>query len=323
MPLKNYKLLMGRVRGLQLDDDSSPHVEVLVHAKGESYRIAVNVRSAEHPHDLLYRRFNDFQGPLVAKLEAFVEDGVVDVKADRPELAIDYVADDLFEREQMSVAPYEAHGPENDLKEFLLPLLQSAILDDTRVFAFGEMWGPETQADEYFHFKPGRGIHDIHMNQGNSGGFASSNGPRQDGALLLRHPSGSWTAIFLAFQTQSWGQPPVVEHPSAKQASVAIIGALVNAANPEEGRETVTLFNRSDREVNLQGWKLGDRNGRFELLGAKVVGAGEALRITLSGQTARLANDGGEIHLVSPDGSPVHSVTYGKSKDPEGWSLTF
>ena len=51
------------------------------------------------------------------------------------------------------------------------------------------------------------GIHDIHMNQGNpvAGGFNKDNGVWQDGALLIHLPSkGTWTAVFIAFQTESW-----------------------------------------------------------------------------------------------------------------------
>jgi len=321
MPLKNYKLLIGKVQGLQLDSDASPHLEILVQAKGETFRVAVNVRSDQHPHDLLYRRFDAFAGPTVPLLEQLLEDGVIDLRRDRPDLAFDYQADDLFERNQMSVAPYEATGPDNDLKDFLLPLLQRAISDGSRLFAFGETWPPETQPDAYFHFTPGQGIHDIHMNQGSTGSHAGTNGPKQDGALLLWHPDGSWTAVFLAFQSQVWGSLPI--DTSTKRGSLSIVAALVNAPNPEEGRETVSVFNRSDSPVALAGWKIRDRGGRAELLGPLVLGAGEVTRITLSGQGARLGNDGGEIHLVAPDDALVHSVRYDKSSDPEGWSLVF
>src|SRR3954462_9450194 len=55
---------------------------------------------------------------------------------------------------------------------------------------------PSTQ-DDYFGFLPGRGIHDIHMNQGNPPGqFAKDNGPWQDGGLLFEFPNeAQWVAI--------------------------------------------------------------------------------------------------------------------------------
>ena len=50
------------------------------------------------------------------------------------------------------------------------------------------------------------GIHDIHMNQGNpKGNHGGDNGVWQDGALLIHLPSKeTWTAVFIAFQTESW-----------------------------------------------------------------------------------------------------------------------
>jgi uncharacterized protein YukJ len=45
-----------------------------------------------------------------------------------------------------------------------------------------------------FGFLPGNGVHDIHMNQGNSQQFRGDDGVWQDGGLLLhpsqRHPRG-------------------------------------------------------------------------------------------------------------------------------------
>ncbi|HET7615957.1 MAG TPA: DUF2278 family protein, partial [Bacillales bacterium] len=57
----------------------------------------------------------------------------------------------------------------------------------------------------YFGFQPGNGIHDIHMNQGNQDKWKDDDGVWQDGALLFHYPStDKWTAVFLAFQSQSF-----------------------------------------------------------------------------------------------------------------------
>jgi uncharacterized protein YukJ len=52
------------------------------------------------------------------------------------------------------------------------------------------------------------GIHDIHMNQGDSGSEEKNNGPGQDGALFLRFigvagTADTWVAMFFRFQNQS------------------------------------------------------------------------------------------------------------------------
>ena len=57
---------------------------------------------------------------------------------------------------------------DNDLNEKIERYIKRAIEEKAIIYAFGERWGPEENTpDSYFHFEPGNGIHDIHMNQGN------------------------------------------------------------------------------------------------------------------------------------------------------------
>jgi uncharacterized protein YukJ len=96
-----------------------------------------------------------------------------------------------------------------DLGEFLDHHVQKALNDpEARVFAFGQRWGPEDKRDKIFGFAPGNGVHDIHMNQGNTGRFTADDGVWQDGGLLIRPSSGR--ALFLAFGSQSWLRRGVV-----------------------------------------------------------------------------------------------------------------
>ena len=92
------------------------------------------------------------------------------------------------------------------------------------VYAFGQRWGPEDGTrDKIFGFLPGNGIHDIHMNQGNSGRFVGDDGVWQDGGLLVHFPSvDRWTAIFLKFQSQSWHTDDVTGHTIATPAPVPV-----------------------------------------------------------------------------------------------------
>jgi uncharacterized protein YukJ len=87
--------------------------------------------------------------------------------------------------------------PSSDLNNAVVELLNQATADpDGLIYAFGAQ------------YTDGTGIHDIHMNQGNptsGGGHSHDNGSWQDGAILFQLPgSGIWTAIFIAFQGQSW-----------------------------------------------------------------------------------------------------------------------
>jgi hypothetical protein len=80
--------------------------------------------------------------------------------------------------------------------------------------AFGQRWGPEADTpDKVFGFSPGNGVHDIHMNQGNTGRFVEDDGVWQDGGLLLHYPGqDQWVGVFLAFQSQAWHTDDTTGH---------------------------------------------------------------------------------------------------------------
>ena len=82
------------------------------------------------------------------------------------------------------------------LENAVVALLDAAIAaGDATVYAFGSAYADGGVTD---------GIHDIHMNQGNPvDNHGDDNGVWQDGALFLEM-GGVWTAVFLAFQTESW-----------------------------------------------------------------------------------------------------------------------
>jgi uncharacterized protein YukJ len=84
------------------------------------------------------------------------------------------------------------------LENAVVTLLNMTIADKNGViYAFGSAFADSGKVD---------GIHDIHMNQGNSANnHGGDNGVWQDGALLIHLPAkGTWTAVFIAFQTESW-----------------------------------------------------------------------------------------------------------------------
>lgn len=330
MPLKNYQVVIGEPIDWTLDDDSSPHVEVLLDVAGAKYRAAINVRSQVPPHTLLFKRSHPFEHAITEQL-SHLGPGVHNLKGS--ELALDYVRDGMVRESEMAELPYRSDGIDNDLLEKLQPVVEDAIAaPGTQFYLFGETWGPESAPDRYFHFTPGRGVHDIHMNQGSTGRFRSTNGTHQDGALLIRHPDQSWTAIFLAFASQSWitdeqGHPAtdvVIDHPvTMPSLPIRIVAALINPFNPEEGRETVTLLNVSDIAVNLDGWRLEDHARRVDSLTGYDIGAGDAVRVRLA--TMRLKNrDGGRIKLFAPGDVLVQDIEYRKEDARiEGWSVLF
>ncbi|MGZ2380983.1 DUF2278 family protein [Rhizobium leguminosarum] len=346
--LKNYKVLKGTASALALDDDNDPHIEIRIEANGVSYRIALNVRSKESPHDLLYANIVDFKHPALTEALEALPMGLTDIRRERPELAIDYVRGGLIEREDMNVAPFQLSGPKNDLRDFIEPIVQEGIADsDVHFYAFGEAWGPEiNKPDQYFRFEPGNGIHDIHMNQGDGGSFKATNGPNQDGALLVHfNDTDEWAAIFLCFQSQNWNTDAATGHPVSDSrggqgrgegtrrpqpivaSSLRIVAALINPVNGQGGTEaeTVTIINRSDMEASLEGWKIEDENGRTQTLSGSL-SAGELRTIALDAAAGgpQLANRGGDIILRNADGAVADRVGYGKSETAnEGWTTIF
>lgn len=206
MPLKKYGVLKGIVIG-HLRDADDDHYQILVQANGGLHRIAVNVKSAATtaPSTLLFQTTTSLPSKLKVELRS-ASHGFNKLVSKPGGLAQDYVRGGLVKVKSMKPVPPDAPGVDNDLKDKLeAAILKSLAEPASVIYAFGEKWGPETKLrDKYFHFKPGNGIHDIHMNQGNSGAWKRDNGVFQDGAIFIEYPNDKWRAFFLAFQSQSF-----------------------------------------------------------------------------------------------------------------------
>ncbi|MDA0569732.1 YukJ family protein [Burkholderia gladioli] len=201
----NYGLLKGTVSG-HLRDADDDHYQILVHAGDEVFRIAVNVKSsAPHaPSTVLFESRDTLPDSLSSQLMA-AGIGFTKLASKPGGLAIDFVRGGLVDSSAMVPVPPDAPGQDNDLKDRLESAVVKAMSQaGSQVFAFGSKWGPEDKPDQYFKFVPGQGVHDIHMNQGNSGSYRKDNGVYQDGCLILHYPDDTWLAVFLAFQSQSF-----------------------------------------------------------------------------------------------------------------------
>ncbi|MGN4073070.1 DUF2278 family protein [Burkholderia gladioli] len=201
----NYGLLKGTVSG-HLRDADDDHYQILVHAGDEVFRIAVNVKSsAPHsPSTVLFESRDTLPDSLSSQLMA-AEIGFTKLASKPGGLAIDFVRGGLVDTSAMVPVPPDAPGRDNDLKDRLESAVVKAMSQaGSQVFAFGSKWGPEDKPDQYFKFVPGQGVHDIHMNQGNSGSYRKDNGVYQDGCLILHYPDDTWLAVFLAFQSQTF-----------------------------------------------------------------------------------------------------------------------
>jgi uncharacterized protein YukJ len=331
MPLRDYGVLVGRVVNKKAETGrQSPHYQVRVTADGTDYRIAVNVQSAQNPPDLMYVAEEAFAHPLLASL-VDLPDGFTLLPSKPGGMALDFIRGNLFDRTAMRPLPASAAGPDNDLSEKIDHFIARAMKDPAaRVFAFGERWGPENGVpDKIFGFKPGNGVHDIHLNQGNSGRFTGDDGVWQDGGLLLHFPSQQqWVAIFLAFQSQSWHTDDTTGHtvpgvePGEPDHQVRIVGALVNPVGPAPKMESVTLLNASPEAVDLAGWAILDRLKQRMTLTAQTLAAGATCRIELQ-PPVQLGNQGGLITLLNGAGLKVDGVAYTQDDAEAGWTVIF
>jgi uncharacterized protein YukJ len=333
MPLNSYGVLVGRAVECRREGGTdSPHYQVRIDAAGTSYRIAVNVLSQESPSELLYIADDDFRHPVTAAVQHFGA-GWHDLPSRPGGAALDFIRGNLFGRAGLRTLPPDVAGPDNDLADFLDRYVKRAIADPgALVYAFGERWGPETARDKVFGFKPGNGVHDIHMNQGNSARFRRDDGTWQDGGLLIRL-GGRWIGIFLAFPSQAWHTDDVTGHaiagaPEPRPAeegdgTIRIVAAMVNPNGGAPERESVLLLNASPRPVDLTGWRIADRMKQTSTVPAGPLAPGATLSVVLQ-NGAQLSNKGGSITLLDGSGIKVAGVAYtAEQARQEGWTVTF
>jgi uncharacterized protein YukJ len=335
MPLRSYGVLKGKAIEVRIGAGQSPHYQVRLIDDTTDYRIAVNVKSQLPPSDVEYIVIERFQHPITAILEPLPR-GFQRLQSAPGTGALDFIRGNLFDRAEMRPLPFSVPGFDNDLNEKIDRVMQRAMADEASlVYAFGERWGPESGVkDKYFGFLPGNGIHDIHMNQGNTGSFVGDDGVYQDGGLLVHFPDQQeWTAVFLKFQSQAWHTddrtghrigtvpqepPPTTEDP---EGLVRIVAALVNSTQSPEV-EVVTLLNTAPHEVSLEGWALLDtQEMRLRLSGALAAGLTTTVQVQ---QPLALSNRGGVITLVDEKGLKVHGVSYTREQARQpGWTIVF
>ncbi len=343
MPIQ-YGVVKGKVVAFGRHENvpgTNPHFHVVVEGGGKRWRCPVNVKSKDPVNSEVWFRIQSplTNHPLLPGLKA-LPDGLKKLPDHRPGLTLDYVRDPLLNRFEMRRLPFRGNGPEDDIQDVLEGYVRQAQTAAADVYVFGEYWeNRRFPADEVFGTDSG--VHDVHMNQGNSSGFAGADGIYQDGALLIDLGSMGWLGIFLAFNSQVWAtdeqgrrKPGFAEGPHAQldggggggggggqvtRKRAAIVAALVNPTGHDVGKETVTIFNASNGEVNLNGWRIVDRQNRAEVLGARFLPSNEAVTIQLTGNGAQLGNDGGTIRLFDAADNQLDTKTYTKAQaSPQG-----
>lgn len=204
MPVKKFGVLKCKVVAYKEErDDQDPHFQIeVVDGLDIHYRIAVNVMSSSAQSEVLYLVDENFNAPVITTLPD-MDLGYIPINENNREIALDYIRSPLFDSSAMQPLPHNIFGPDNDLNDLMTKYIQKAIDDEATLYVYGSRWGPEGTRDKTFRFKPGNGMHNIHMNQGNEGRWKGDNGAYQDGGLLIQFEE-KWVGIFLAFLSQSW-----------------------------------------------------------------------------------------------------------------------
>jgi uncharacterized protein YukJ len=334
VPLKLYGVLIGRAIGHRREHGAdSPHYQIRADAVGVQYRLAVNVMSQLAPSELLYLVNDDLRHPVTAAL-AGLPAGWHSLPRQPGGPNLDFIRGNLFDPGHMRPLPFDVSGPDNDLADLLDHYVQRAVGDETaQVYAFGERWGPESDTpDKIFGFRPGNGVHDIHMNQGNVGRFRADDGVWQDGGLLIHFAGESrWVGIFLAFQSQAWHTDDATGHaiegvlprPEPTDSLIRIVAARVNPIGPAPEDETVLLLNISPHDIDLTGWRVADRLHNTCEVPPGVLAGGATVTVHVS-NGVQLGNKGGTITLLDKTGLKVSGVSYTADEARrEGWTIAF
>ena len=204
MPIANYSVLKGDPQsGEVVFGQGGKTAHYRMHLKTETgvAEADVNIQSSDGSEVLyvIYELFVPASPGSLGELPL----GTTPVDSVPGPLALDYVRENvagglMVNRADMSLLPLPTHTKQDQLKNAVIALLNAAVADPAGViYAFGSGYSD-----------PGgvRGIHNIHMNQGNPPGpFEGDNGTWQDGGLLVNLPASNvWKALFIAFQSQSW-----------------------------------------------------------------------------------------------------------------------
>lgn len=335
MPLQKYGVWVAYPISYEAerasDDSESPHISLYfddtAHVEKGRYRAAINVKSITTESRLVYWFDRNFRKPIVDHLQSL--DIGFHVLPPEKKQGLDYIRGNLMAFSHGTLVRHDVEGKNNDIIDYMSPILDHAIAKEARIFLFGEPFP--------------RGIHDVHMNQGNEGRFKKDNGVWQDGGIILEFPDGHFEAIFLAFAVQkihtddetgspigavdfttlltgqitpapqppTHGEVPPPPMEPVLDGAVLIKAALVNPTGPDQSvddqPETVYLHNRTSSVVQLGGWIIVNRQGQRQELDGSLQPLGERV---FPVPQCPLSNKGGTITLLNSSGLKVDGVSY-------------
>ncbi|KAF2266027.1 hypothetical protein CC78DRAFT_459950 [Lojkania enalia] len=346
MPIENYGVWKATpiryTYETKEQDPKSPHLSLYYRDEEPAEgRAAINIKSGDKSDSrLVYWTVPDFHHPIIEGL-ADLSPGFHELEAN-DDLALDYIRSNLFQRQTGKLLPHDIEGENNDILDTLKPIVDRAISSKATVYLFGSAFGD------------GKGIHNVHMNQGSPRRWARDNGVYHDGCLIIQFDD-HWEGVFLGFASQAVhtgdsgrdaGQPTPPQGylkwadfldvdiaPEDRETNelcdrpVLITEAMVNPKGPDNqpgvAPETVTLLNRTTSGVLLTGWSIINKSNQSQKLpDGDVLSTGSSRKFEVP--NCPLSNKGGTITLLNADGLKVHGVSYTKNMArPEDAAISF
>lgn len=202
--MEKYVMFRGKVIDKWYDFDKRAHYHIVaMDDEGKRFDLAVNIGS-------IYEKMNEI---VTSNLKVYYDEsyscrkGIVrkmllqknGITECHKDLYLDYIRMKLFPHEKMiQMKGFDVTSI------YLTEIIEKNVVqamnnDDYEVIAFGRLYAN------------GKGLHDIHMNQGSVDKFRKNDASYSDGGLFFRNRrDDKITAVFIAFITQSLNMPESV-----------------------------------------------------------------------------------------------------------------
>jgi uncharacterized protein YukJ len=214
--VKNYGVWKAQPVTFNVDGpgDKTPHIQLYFQDDDGQHRAAINVKSSGAESRLVYWLNRDLKTTVTDRFDR------LDIGFHRinGEEGLDYYRDDgLIDFKRGRALPSNQKGPNNDIIDQIVPILQDAIDGNATIYFFGAMFNDRNES----------GIHDIHMNQGSLPKF--ENGVNQDGGFFVQYEN-HWEGVFLAFASQRL--PTDNDTGLAKSGAIDLVDWLNSGKSP-------------------------------------------------------------------------------------------
>ena len=202
--MEKYVMFRGKVIDKWYDFDKRAHYHIVaIDSEGKRYDLAVNIGSIyEKMNEIISSNLKVYYDESYSCRKGIVrkmllqKNGITECHKD---LYLDYIRMKLFPHEKMiQMKGFDVTSI------YLTEIIEKNVVqamnnDDYEVIAFGRLYAN------------GKGLHDIHMNQGSVDKFRKNDASYSDGGLFFRNRrDDKITAVFIAFITQSLNMPESV-----------------------------------------------------------------------------------------------------------------